>query len=482
MSARAFTTSLTVLCCASCADPERIHVPLPPLTEPGLVLITHQDPSGARPRLFRIEADAPPLELTSDDRLRLHAGRWACTEPERLGLERLGRELASLDAPPRPGPEEVLEYVEEGAAAPGWRSWSGDEIQLSAVFGFPIAAPSPCVEMDSAPLPLAPRDSTSEFALHLGGDEFLIGMSDGYLVRLFPDGRFHELQLPPGVPHQAAIWTGEELWLYGEGGALWHGSLEELETATTSFVREPSNPFYVPCQAQGHQLGGDPTRPDALLVASDTMGAVSLFSLATRGWTSVRPSGPGAGPDPESGALKCTSTQIRLAPLADGGFVAVSDGPPELVFVYADGRFERESVRMETGELRVPSAAIDPRGSAFGDALLVSGSGGELLERLSAGRYRARVRINSLLEREVTRILHLYSDELLFLGGSEGLRQLHVERGLCRTQVFPNAQALETVVFGATRAIAIPGRRPNRAQPLIGLEWVRRPPCYANPP
>lgn len=457
-------------------------MPLPPLAEPGLVLIAHQERSGERPRLFPLEAAAPTLELIAGDVLRLHAGRWECSEPEPLGLQRLGREYTVVDAPPRPGPQQIFEYAEGDAAAPGWQVWSGDPAQQSALLGLPIAAPSPCVQMEATALPIELRESSVTFALHLGGDEFLIAFSGGALVRLSPDGRVRWSQLPPGAPHEAAIWTGEALWLYGSGGALWHGALDAIETATTSFVREPANPFYVPCQGQGHQLGGDPTRPEALLVAADRMGAVSLFSLATRSWTSVRPSGAGAGVDPESGEVKCSSAQIRLAPLVGGGFVAVSDAPPELVFVREDGRFERESVRLDTGELRVPSAAIDLRGSAFGDALLVSSYGGELLERLSAGLYRVRVRVNSLLEREVTRILHLYSSELLFFGGSEGLRQMHSERGFCQTQVFPNAHTLDHVVFGDARAIAIPGRNPERARALIGLEWVRRPPCYANPP
>ncbi|MBI4815673.1 MAG: hypothetical protein HY791_05435 [Deltaproteobacteria bacterium] len=365
---------------------------------------------------------------------------WRCADLADLGLDlfqtSLGplRETSSgpLDIAP---PDVVYRATAEDGALPELLLATPTADLLGPELY--VTRETPCQILESSQLEVYVQDVFTTLAVTVSPTEALVGSPTTGLSQIDAQGRVEPFPITTPTtapPLGRAVVAGQRLWLYGDRGSLWSGSVRGGE-----FEVHPPNPAWRNCAVDVNleQGGGRFYDLDArvvdgateLVVGSDD-ASIARYSEETRTWTVLRE------PVEIPGRRECPASYASVSFLDGGGVIGVHGLLDGIYVASSDGieTFEQ----LGDGQAATKVARVDGFGTLLGTAQ------SRLFRRLGPNRYE-ELGPRAPGTGYVRFILNF--GEGIFYGGGGGIfQQYYPDYGMCIRGSLPD--------LGGGRAVA----------------------------
>jgi hypothetical protein len=416
------------------------------------------------------------IEVETFEGAEIHALGFQCERLEALGFGKTGEQWIMPKGARVREPDRVSRAVLDSRYVPSWETLPTPPEHLPAALGYVFTSTTPCLELDAEPLGLS--FSGDVWLLPVREEEVLASRPKGRFDLVHQDGSIEPLSSSTTAPSNSAF-LGEdgELWIYGEGGRLWHTPLAALVDGNASWIREPVNPFWSACESQRYQIDGGPSDTPEELFVTDRQGGIARFDLPSGTWSEIAPQLPTSTRLAPSGLPSCPLRRFDLLWRSRGKLVAVRSSTQEVIDYDSSTGLTVSRPTIDGARLGGPQVVAEVPGLG----LLFGTSDYELLRRDPEGRWEVLVELSTLFERFDFGTIIPFGDNRVLWPGDGGVRVYDRDYGFCETTAHSGVNARELVpAFGRRGSFLAATWGNSRA--LWKLETKPRDPCSADPP
>ena len=460
---------------AGCREAELIFVAPPPLDGVGSVLFVTTYSNGAVPRA----AGGPtadeihillPLSSTT---AQIYALGFECDSLVSLGFEILRDEVAFPAGARIRAPTRVFQTTAAADGSDAWRALPAVPEDLTSRLDVEFAEPTPCLELQGRPAGLTLEHDGASI-VRLNDSAVAIAQAGGRLFVVEPELRTQRVELSTSAPTGALFVSESELWMYGEGGGLWHAPIADLETG--DFTIEPPNPFWGECDGQAYGLVGGPVGDPVELFVIGMAGGIARYDLLTRSWSRILDNDPPTTRIGAGGLFECAQRRTAILWRGVGDVVAVRSTAGELVRYDPASGLVAERPTIGRFPLERPQQIADIPGLG----LLIGTGANQLLRRNGVEEWEVLLEEGVLFEEFDFRPMHAIGDGAVLWTGDAGTRVYHRDFGSCRSNAYPDFAIRDLIPLGEG-FVAIPSAVRGGRRTLLRLDPAPKDLCRADP-